>query len=527
MSVITYAIMSNTNVFLNSKAWPFMEAKALYEHIGKKMPSKGYVLFETGYGPSGLPHIGTFGEVLRTTMVMHAFQQRCDFPTRLFCVSDDMDGMRKVPDIIPNKDEYKQYFGLPLVNIPDPFGTHESYGHHMNARLCAFLDRFGFEYEFISSSECYKNGTYDSTLLKVVERYDEIMNIMLPTLGEERRTTYSPFLPVDPETGQVLQVSIELDRENGLISYINPNGNKITSEVTGGKCKLQWKPDLGMRWAHFDVDYEIYGKDHLASGPLYTAISKTLCGKAPYQSFYELFLDEKGEKISKTKGNGITIDEWLQFATEESLAYFMYLSPQKAKKLYFDVIPKCVDEYLQYAKSYPTQEHEKQLENPVYHIHNSNPPSVNFTMSFALLLNLVSACGSEDRDVILGYIKNHDNSIDIENDNMLKELVEKAINYYHAFVLPNKQYHTPSEHEKNLLHKLKEEFIKLSTNSTAEEIQTVVYAIGRESGMELKNWFNLLYKVLLGSEQGPRFGSFAHLYGLSKTIALIEEKCSK
>ncbi len=510
--------------YLNANAWPFEEAKALLDHIGGKLPQKGYVLFETGYGPSGLPHIGTFGEVLRTTMVRKAFEKISGMPTRLFCVSDDMDGMRKIPDIIPNASEYKKYLGLPLTKVPDPFGTHESYGHHMNARLCAFLDRFGFEYEFISATDCYNKGVFDSMLLRVIEKYDDIMAIMLPTLGEERRSNYSPFMPVDPETGQVLQTEITVDKENKLISYVNPNGNKITAEVTGGKCKLQWKPDFGMRWAHFDVDYEIYGKDHLVNGPIYSAISKVLCDKAPYQSFYELFLDEKGEKISKTKGNGITIDEWLKYAPRESLAYFMYLSPRKAKKLYFDVIPKCVDEYLTFARNYKTQEVEKQIENPVYHIHNANVPNINFDISFSLLLNLVSACGSEDESVIMGYISKH--AKNLESDEFFRTLLECAINYYHSFVLPTKKFHIPNDEEKALLLKLSTQFEGINEDATAEEIQNVVYANGRDSNMELRKWFGLLYQVLLGTEQGPRFGSFANLYGIRKTIELIRSKCA-
>lgn len=508
-----------------ANAWPFQEAHKLLESIGKKLPKKGYVLFETGYGPSGLPHIGTFGEVLRTTMVRKAFEKISGMPTRLFCVSDDMDGMRKIPDVIPNPADYKQYLGLPLTAIPDPFGTHESYGAHMNARLKAFLNEFRFEYEFVSATECYKNGVFDEMLLRVIDKYDDIMAIMLPTLGEERRSNYSPFMPVDPETGQVLQVSIEVDKAKKTVSYVNPNGNLITSEVTGGKCKLQWKPDFGMRWAAFDVDFEMYGKDHLVNGVVYSAISKVLCDKAPYQMFYELFLDEKGEKISKTKGNGLTIDEWLRYAPKDSLAYFMYLSPTKAKKLYFDVIPKCVDEYLTFARSFYEQDEVKKLENPLYHIHNGNVPHIDTSISYSLLLNLVAACGSEEKSVILGYIKHSDPNIDVENSVMLKELVDKAINYYHDFIKPNKKYHAPSPEEKKLLLSLADKLKALDENSAADIFQNTTYAIGRDSGMELRLWFSLLYQVLLGTEQGPRFGSFVKLFGRDKTIELIKEKC--
>jgi lysyl-tRNA synthetase class 1 len=511
---------------LASNAWPFKEAKAVLKHIGNKLPKKGYVLFETGYGPSGLPHIGTFGEVVRTTMVRKAFEKISDMPTRLFCISDDMDGMRKVPDVIPNSGEYKKYIGLPLTNIPDPFGTHESYGHNMNARLRAFLDGFGFEYEFLSATECYKNGAFNEMLLKSLDLYEEIMDVMLPTLGEERQKTYSPFLPVCPETGHVLQVPIlEYDKKQGTITYKNENGNLITSEVTNGKCKLQWKPDFGMRWAAFDVDFEMYGKDHLVNGPIYTKICKAIGGKAPHQSYYELFLDEKGEKISKSKGNGLTIDEWLRYATKDSLSYFMYLSPQKAKKLYFDVIPKCVDEYLNFARSYYTQDKTKQLENPLFHIHDGNVPKIDFNFSYALLLNLVSACGSEERSVITGYIKHAEAGIDVDHNPLVAELVDKAINYYHNFIKPNKKYRTATDLEKPALKRLAEELTKMSDEDSAETLQNKVYEIGRESGMEIKDWFTALYEVLLGASQGPRFGSFIKLYGIEKTIELIKGKC--
>lgn len=511
---------------LAANAWPFKEAMAIYEKIGKKLPKKGYVLFETGYGPSGLPHIGTFGECLRTTMIRKAFEIISGgMPTRLFCVSDDMDGMRKIPDTIPNKDDYKQYLDLPLTAIPDPFGTHESYAHNMNARLRSFLDTFGFEYEFLSATECYKNGSFNDALMHVMENYEKIMDIMLPTLGEERQQTYSPFLPVDPETGKVLQVPVEINKANGTITFKNPSGNVITQEVTDGKCKLQWKPDFGMRWFAFDVDFEMYGKDHLVNGPVYTRICQALGGKGPHQMFYELFLDETGQKISKSKGNGLTIDEWLKYGTEESLAYFMYQSPQKAKKLYFDVIPKNVDEYLQMLRAYPTQDEQKQLENPVFHIHNGKVPAVDFDFNFSLLLNLVSALNSDDREVLLGYIEKATKS-NIKNSKIVGELVDRAINYYQDFVKPNKAFRSPSEVEKKYMLKLAEELNIFHDNSEAEEIQSKVYAVGMESGIELREWFGALYQVLLGANQGPRFGSFVKLYGKDQTIKLIQEKCA-
>lgn len=512
----------------STNAWPFVEAKKILAHIGGKVPTKGYVLFETGYGPSGLPHIGTFGEVLRTVMVQKAFERIAPhIPTKLLCVSDDMDGMRKVPDIIPNRDQYLKYIGLPLTKIPDPFGTHESYGHNMNARLRAFLDKFGFEYEFMSATDSYHNGTFNEMLLKTLENYEKILDIMLPTLGEDRRKTYSPFLPICAETGHVLQVAIqEYNKKDTTITYQNELGNTITSEVTNGKCKLQWKPDFGMRWAALDVDFEMYGKDHLVNGPIYTRICRALGGKAPHQIYYELFLDEEGGKISKSKGNGLTIDEWLKYGTKDSLSYFMYLSPQKAKKLYFDVIPKCVDDYLNQVRAYHIEvDATKKFDNPVFHIHNGQVPKVDFSFSYSLLLNLVSACGSEERDVIVGYIKKCEAGIDIEHSSLVAELIEKAINYYHDFVKPNKKYRAPNDVEKVAMLKLAEILSNMTNDSTAEELQTQVYTVGRESGLELRNWFAALYEVLLGESQGPRFGSFIKLYGIAKTIELIRGRC--
>lgn len=510
-----------------SNAWPFVEARAILKKINNTVPQKGYVLFETGYGPSGLPHIGTFGEVVRTTMVRKAFELLSDIPTRLWCVSDDMDGMRKVPDTIPNKEEYIKYFGLPLTSIPDPFGTAESFGHNMNARLRNFLDTFNFEYEFVSATDCYKEGKFNDMLNRVIDKYEEIMAVMLPTLGEERQQTYSPFLPLDPETGQVLQVKIlEVDKKNYTITFKNERGELITTPVTDGKTKLQWKPDFGMRWAAFDVDFEMYGKDHLINGPIYTKICKILGGKAPHQSFYELFLDENGEKISKSKGNGLTIDEWLKYAPEESLSYFMYLSPQKAKKLYFDVIPKCVDEYQQQLRAYPTQDAAKQLDNPVFHIHYGNPPLPDAAISFSLLLNLVSACNSDDPKVIWGYIQKFQADASEQSTPLLAALVKRAINYYHDHIKPNKQYRTPSSEEQAAFSMLKTRLTEVPSHSSAEEIQNTVYSVARDLNMDVKSWFTTLYEVLLGSSQGPRFGSFVALYGIAETIKLIEEKCS-
>ena len=411
------------DIALASKSWAFDEAHEILKKVEHKTPKKGYVLFEAGYGPSGLPHIGTFLEVLRPSIVRRAFEVISDIPTRLFCVSDDMDGLRSIPSNIENPEKFEQYIDMPLCEIPDPFGEKESYAAYMNSKLCEFLDRFGFDYEFISSAQYYREGRYNEALLKVVEKYDEIMDVMLPTLGEERQKTYSPFMPICPVTSKVLQTGIvDIDKANGLITFKNGVGDLVTSEVTDGKCKLQWKPDMGMRWSALDVDFEMYGKDHLANGPIYTKIAEIIGGKAPHQSFFELFLDAEGKKISKSKGNGLSMDEWLRYGNNESLALFIYQSPKKAKKLYFDIIPKSVDEYLTFLKKYHNEEDQaKKFANPVFHIHSGNPPVFNSNITYSLLLNLISACNCDDANVIWGYIKRTDPDVTPENNPILNE----------------------------------------------------------------------------------------------------------
>ncbi len=507
------------------RSWAFQEAAKLVKRFEKAPPAKGYALLETGYGPSGLPHIGTFGEVARTSMVRHAFSQLSDIPTKLFCISDDMDGLRKVPENLPNQQMLQENLGKPLTDIPDPFGTHASYGDHMNARLCAFLDTFGFDYEFHSSTANYKSGVYDKTLLTLLAHYDKVMKVMIPTLGEERQKTYSPFLPIDLATGQVLYVPVvERDVEKGTITYETESGERREIPVTGGHCKLQWKPDMGMRWAALGVDYEMYGKDHLASGQLYSAICKILGGLPPEQFTYELFLDDKGQKISKSKGNGITIEEWLTYAPQESLSLYMYQSPQKAKRLYFDVIPRHVDDYLTYIEKYQNETPEQRFENPAWHIHSGNPPKPELPLSFGLLLNLASACNPEDKSVLWGFISSYAPGATPETCPFIDQLVGYAVKYYYDFVKAHKTYRAPSDKERKALEELRDVLAAIPAGASAEDIQTEIYRIGRDHGFEpMKDWFSCMYEVLLGSAQGPRMGSFAALYGTKETAALIEK----
>jgi lysyl-tRNA synthetase, class I len=509
-----------------SKAWPFEEARKVLSRIKRIPQPTGPIIFETGYGPSGLPHIGTFGEVARTTMVRHAFRVLTEdkVPTRLICFSDDMDGLRKVPDNIPNKEMVTEHLGKPLTQVPDPFGEYPSFGQHNNARLKAFLDTFGFEYEFLSATECYMSGRFDATLLKVLEHYDAIRDVILPTLGPERRATYSPFLPISPATGKVLQVPvIDRDLKSGSVVYKDPDTGKLTQvPVTRGHCKLQWKADWAMRWAALGVDYEMAGKDLIDSVRLSGHICRILGRQQPEGFNYELFLDENGEKISKSRGNGLTIEEWLTYAAPESLALYMYQSPRKAKRLYFDVIPRAVDEYVGHLAAYSKEELASQLMNPVWHVHGGNPPQAELPISFALLLNLASASNSEDRDVLWGFIRRYAPDATPEDHPLLDDLVGYAIRYFHDFVKPAKQYRAPTEKERAALADLDARLAALPEKVPAEEIQGEVYAVGKEHGFEpLRDWFQALYQVLLGQTQGPRFGSFVELYGVPETRALI------
>ncbi len=510
-----------------AKSWPFEEAKRILNRIGHKTPAKGFVLFETGYGPSGLPHIGTFGEVMRTTMVRRAFQILSDIPTRLFCFSDDMDGLRKVPDNVPNQEMLRQHLNKPLSQVPDPFEQYESFGHHNNAMLRRFLDSFGFEYEFQSSTDWYKSGRFDEYLKLVLTHYDEVMAVMLPSLREERRQSYSPFLPVCPTTGRVLQVPIvSRDLEAATITYRDEaSGHLIEVPVTGGHCKLQWKADWGMRWRAFDVDYEMSGKDLIDSVKLSTQICRIIGGRPPENFTYELFLDEKGQKISKSKGNGLTIDEWLTYAPDVSLAYYMFQAPRKAKRLYFDVIPRHMDDYLMHLSKFNEQELLQKIDNPIWHIHNGNPPQAESSLSFSILLNLASVCNAEDPSILWGFVTRYQPDAAPEKLPFLDKLIKHAIAYYHDRVLPDKNYRTPTDMEKQALSDLKARLEGLSATATAEEIQTVVYEVGKNHPFsELRAWFSCLYEVLLGQSEGPRMGSFIELYGIPETIDLIQSK---
>ena len=521
-----------------SRAWPFEEARKVIERY-KRAGFPGTVLFETGYGPSGLPHIGTFGEVARTSMVLHAFRVLTEdkVKTKLLCFSDDVDGMRKVPDNVPNRDMLVQHLGRPLTRVPDPFGQYESFGHHNNAMLRRFLDTFGFHYEFASALDYYTSGRFDDGLVRMLEEYDRVMEVMLPTLREERRKTYSPILPIHPETGIVMQVPIEeVHPERATVVWTDPaDGRRWETSVKAGGCKAQWKPDWALRWAVLGVDYEMSGKDHIDNVKTSGKICRILGGTPPEGFNYELFLDENGEKISKSKGNGLTIDEWLTYAPTESLALYMFQKPKTAKRLYFDVIPKAVDEYYAFLSAYPKQQWKDRLGNPVWHIHDGNPPAIDLPVQFALLLNLVSASNAQNKSVLWGFISRYTPGVTPDTHPELDRLAGYAIRYFDDFVKPAKSYRAPDAAEREALGKLSEALAALPSNADGEAIQNAALNVARkidryqdhtkqspEGGPGVSvAFFQMIYQVLIGQERGPRFGSFAALYGIEETRALI------
>lgn len=510
---------------MNSKAWPFQEARRLLKRYENGAPKKGHVLFETGYGPSGLPHIGTFGEVARTTMIRRAFQVLSDIPTRLICFSDDMDGMRKVPGNVPNPEALAEHLQKPLSDVPDPFGTHASFGDHNNAMLRRFLETFGFEYEFYSATEYYRSGQFDEVLLRTVEKYDEIMEVMLASLREERRATYSCFLPISQKTGRVMYVPMKsVDAGAGTITFDDEDGEEVTTLVTGGRVKLQWKPDFGARWAALGVDFEMYGKDHSTNTPIYDKICRILGARAPDHFVYEMFLDENGEKISKSSGNGISIDEWLTYASAESLSYFMFQKPKTAKRLHFDVIPKAVDEYHQQLRAYADQDTAARLNNPVFHIHGHNVPASNMVVPFAMLLNLAAVSAAEDKARLWAFVGRYAPEATPKTHPDLDAAAGFAVAYYNKFVKPTRQFRLPDDRERAALTDLLDHLKAWDGPAEGDELQRVVFAVGKAHEFDpLRDWFKALYEVLLGASQGPRFGGFIALYGVDETIDLIEQ----
>tara|TARA_Y100000590_G_scaffold413134_1_gene508678 strand:+ start:52 stop:1620 length:1569 start_codon:yes stop_codon:yes gene_type:complete len=518
--VIDKANIDKTN------AWPFVEAKKILIEREKNIKNKGKIILQTGYGPSGLPHIGTFGEVARTTMVVNALNQLTDIPKEIITFSDDMDGLRKIPNNIPNQKKLENSLHKPLTQVPDPFDKYNSFGEHNNEMLKKFLDKFKFKYSFKSSTELYKSGDFNSTLKLILKNYKGIMDIILPTLGQERQKTYSPFLPICPETGIVLEIPIlEIDEKNSKIIFDN-KGKKLEKSVLDGNCKLQWKVDWAMRWYALDVDFEMYGKDLIESAILSTKIIKLLGQTNPSGFAYELFLDENGEKISKSKGNGITIDEWLEYASPESLSLFMYQNPKRAKKLYKEMVPKAVDEYLNFIEKGKNQNELQKLMNPVWHVHNGKIPGENLIMSFSMLLNLVEASNSNSKDLLWKFVKKYKIGISEKNHPIFDKLIEYAIKYFDDVIKLKKKYKKPNDLEKAALNALVKVLEKCDDSMQPEDIQTYIYTVGKENGYKenLRDWFKLIYEVVFGDENGPRMGFFISFFGVQETKELIKDK---
>ena len=509
-----------------TNAWPFVEAKKILRERKNFIEKKGKIILQTGYGPSGLPHIGTFGEVARTTMVVNALNQLTDLPKEIITFSDDMDGLRKIPENVPNKEILSDNLHKPLTSVPDPFEKFKSFGEHNNEMLKKFLNKFKFNYDFKSSTELYKSGYFNSTLEIILENYQSIMEIVMPTLGKERQKTYSPFLPICPDTGVVLEIPVlEINKDKFKIIFDN-NGKKLEVSILNGDCKLQWKVDWAMRWYALDVDFEMYGKDLIESAILSTKIIRLLGKNNPSGFAYELFLDEKGEKISKSKGNGITIDQWLEYASPESLSLFMYQNPKRAKKLYKEIVPKAVDEYLDFIEKGKTQNELQLLMNPVWHVHNGEMPKEKIIMTFSMLLNLVETSNADTKELLWKFVKKYKKNI-IENKYpIFDNLISYAIKYFNDVIKQKKQYKKPNIDEKIALQALIKTLENCNDKMTPEEIQTKIYSVGKENGYteNLRDWFKLIYEVIFGDENGPRMGFFISFFGVNETKQLIEDK---
>ncbi len=509
-----------------TSAWPFVEAKKLLRERKSIIEKKGKITLQTGYGPSGLPHIGTFGEVARTSMMVNALKHLTDLPTEILTFSDDMDGLRKVPENIPNKELLEKNLHKPLTQVPDPFKKFKSFGEHNNEMLKDFLNNFKFIYNFKSSTKLYKSGFFNPSLKVILKNYEGIMNIILPTLGKERQKTYSPFLPICPETGRVLEIPVKEINEKKSIIIFDNKGKDLETSVLDGNCKLQWKVDWAMRWYALDIDFEMYGKDLIESAILSSKIIKLIGKTNPSGFAYELFLDEKGEKISKSKGNGITIDQWLQYASPESLSLYMYQNPKRAKKLYNEIVPKAVDEYLDSIEKAKNQDELQLLMNPAWHVHNSTIPQENIIMSFSMLLNLVETSNADNKELLWKFVKRYKENISEKDHPIFDNLVDYAIKYFNDIIKAKKKYKTPNLKEKKALESLVKTLETCNDKMSPEDIQTLIYSTGKENGYaeNLRDWFKLIYQVVFGDENGPRMGFFISFFGVKETKDLIINK---
>ena len=511
--------------------WPFKEAAQIVKL--RKPRSDRPVLFETGFGPSGLPHIGTFAEVARTSWVRNAFEEVTGLDTRLMTFSDDMDGLRKVPLNFPNQRMLKEHLGRPLCTIPDPFSESDCFSGYMNNKLRDFLDTYQFNYEFKSSSVSYKGGDFDQGLAILLEKVQDVHSIVAPTLGEEKRDSWSPFLPICPSCGSVYSTRVtEYFPSRGEIGFVcDGNGGDFAGcgaegevSIFSGNVKVGWKMDWALRWYTYEVDYEMYGKDLIESAKLSGRIVRLMGKHPPVGMNYELFLDEEGKKISKSVGKGLTVDTWVEYAPIESLLYYIFQNPRRARRLYWDVVPKCVDDYLDALRKYPTIEPEKSPEQALWHIYGrgNSVPSYGAQVNFSMVGNLISALGTDAPDLLVEYLNRYDKKSD-DYPVVIKELIRKGMNYYRDFILPKKQYRTPLASEADQLRQLLFA-LEGADFLNEEELQAIPFELARKNNIDPKLFFQMFYEIVLGQQRGPRFGSFAKMLGLEHIQQMLNKR---
>ncbi|MFH2218432.1 MAG: lysine--tRNA ligase [Pseudomonadota bacterium] len=511
------------------KCWPFKEADKLRKRYTEtpNIP----VRFETGFGPSGMPHIGTFAEVARTTWVRHAFEFLTRWPTQLIAFSDDMDGLRKVPLNLPQQEMLTENLGRPLCRIPDPFGECESYSAYMNNKLREFLDSYSFDYTFQSSHEAYTRGDFNDGLSVILQKVEDVKAIILPTMSEAKRANWSPFFPICENCGRINSTQVTgYDIENNAIDYsceqeegeVKSCGHKGTASIFNGKVKVGWKIDWALRWYSYDIGYEMYGKDLIESARLSGKICRLMGKQPPTGLFYELFLDAKGRKISKSVGKGLTIDSWMSYAPLESLLFYIFQNPKQAKRLFWGIVPRSVDDYLSNLIQYRSMDPEDHPESTIWHLFNKGEtvPSYNAAINFSLINNLISAVGADDIDLILEYLKRYDSSME-KYGTVIEDLVKKAMNYYRDFILPDKKYRTPTEKEKKMFNALRNELAEYDGDDE-NELQSLPFNVVRAFDESPKNFFKMFYEVLFGQERGPRFGTFVRLVGKEKALSLLD-----
>jgi lysyl-tRNA synthetase, class I len=526
------------------KEWPFVEAQRIIDRLGKI--GKSAVTAETGYGPSGLPHIGTFGEVARTSFVLQALKTlEPSIDAKIIAFSDDMDGLREVPKNLPNGEMLKEHLGKPLTSIPDPFGQEKSFAHYMNRKLRDFLDSFGFTYQFASSTEQYKSGVFDEGFKRIVEHYDEVSDLFKATIAEEKRAAWSPFFPICASCGRVYSTRvIAVDPKALTVSYAcdaplagkySCCGHHGVASILGGGCKVGWKVDWALRWYCLGVDYEMHGEDLLESARLSSKIVKVLGGEPPELFKYELFLDENGKKISKKIGNGISIEEWLRFAPVDSLLYIMYQKPQQAKKMGRAILPEIVDAYLELVAQYDGAE----VDSPVPFIsrlskgaHADRLPGEKSAeyrgaqklITYSLVCELVMALNQDDPRIVRDYLLKYQPGI-AANVAYYEGLIEDALAYYREVLLPARTVEKADHAMDEALAALRADLARrlaAGEEPDAEALQTAVFQVSKDRQLKMKDWFRTVYRVFLGQNQGPRIGSFIALLGFEKCIERLD-----